>query len=59
MKPKLPMMLLLMLAGWINRHQQDMIEYLTQSVFSAVFEVIPVVHIECLDLIAKHSLGNP
>ena len=28
MKPKLPSMLLMMLAGWINRHQQDMLEYL-------------------------------
>lgn len=28
MKPKLSSMLLMMLAGWINRHQQDMLEYL-------------------------------
>ncbi len=28
MKPKPHTMLLMMLAGWINRHQQDMIEYL-------------------------------
>ncbi|HOM62039.1 MAG TPA: hypothetical protein PLX18_12330 [Anaerohalosphaeraceae bacterium] len=28
MKPKLHTMLLMMLAGWLNCHQQDMIEYL-------------------------------
>ena len=31
MKSKLPTMLLVMLAGWINRHQQDMIEYLKEE----------------------------
>ena len=31
MKSKPHMMLLMMLAGWINRHQQDMIEYLKEE----------------------------
>lgn len=31
MKQRLHVMLLLMLAGWINRHQQDMIDYLLEE----------------------------
>ena len=30
-RPKLPTMLLVMLAGWMNRHRQDVIEYLKQE----------------------------
>ena len=31
MKNRLHVMLLMMLAGWINRHQQEMIEYLKEE----------------------------
>lgn len=31
MKPRFHVMLLVMLAGWVNRHQQDMIDYLKEE----------------------------